>query len=59
MNLMEYCEVRLAPVYEGTLVPIRCAWCEGRGESVLFFGDMWVCPTCFGEAERKWNERKG
>ena len=62
MGLMEFLEIRegrLAPVYEGTLVPIRCDWCEGGFESLLALGALWVCPACFEESEREWTRTGG
>ena len=58
MSLMEFIEIRdgrLVPLYEGTLAPIRCDWCEGAAGSLLGLGALWVCPACFEEAEREWN----
>ena len=62
MSLMEFCEVkdgRLVPLYEGTLAPIRCDWCDHLVEPVLSFGALWVCPACFEEAEREWTRTGG
>jgi hypothetical protein len=61
MSLMEFCDVRdgrLTPVYEETLFPSRCAWCEGSGESLLPFAAMRVCPTCFEKAETAWDRMR-
>lgn len=61
MSLMEFLEIRegrLAPVYEGTLVPIRCDWCEGSGEPLLPLAAMRVCPECFGKAETTWDRMR-
>ena len=62
MSLMEFLDVRdgaLVPAYGRLLEPIRCDWCEGSEGSLLAIGALWVCPACFGEAEREWTRAGG
>lgn len=38
---------------------IHCGLCGHPQESVLMFGAMWVCPTCFEEMEEKFSSKGG
>ncbi len=60
MSLMEFLEIRdgaLVPAYGRQVESIRCDWCDFPVEPVLALGSLWVCPPCFGEAEREWGRR--
>ena len=59
---MEFCKIRNGTLVSASgrqLEPIRCDWCEGSEESLLAIGALWVCPACFGEAEREWTRARG
>jgi hypothetical protein len=62
MSLMEFLEIRdgaLVPAYRRQVESIRCDWCDFPAEPVLPIGSLWVCPACFGEAEREWGRGGG